>query len=378
MRTGVSLYGIVLIFSLNQSCAGQSQKKDLAGAGYPATNTTPVALGKIYQLPEDPDRLVPNTNPALSKRVLDDYIMIIQWHFEMRFTDAERKEYEKILVDDWNKNETARRNIQEASVYANQLRTKDPYTANNEQYSRVNNDIFDCGTEGLLNEWNPKSLRGNIKKGASRGEKESVFLWNKIQSYEQPIGEGKIFVSKFSQKYIDAAAEWIAYKINVVANKQLIVLDEEKRNQMGKMILAAWNKERAASKSEYEWGNVQAMLSSASTHWNYLRLTRRFSLDGYVTNYNKLVTLADWAREAVYYCPAVKPYAEMRIKELQDYAAKMSDAEWQLEFQRLNMQANLSKQAFQQMKNDMVRAHVQMLNIIEGYDKWEVKETKPY
>jgi hypothetical protein len=337
-----------------------------------------VALGTIYQLPKDTDAVIPRTNPALFKNVLNDYIQIIEWHFEMRFTDAEKKQYEQLLIEDWNTDETARKNIKNASVYANELRAKDIYSVNTEQYNRLSRDIFDCGFEGLTDNWQPSSLRGNIKKGASKGQKEEVFLWNKIIEYEKPITEGKVFVSKFTQKYIDAAAEWMAYKINVVANKQLIVLDEQKREQMGKMIMAAWKKEEAEKKSEYAWGNVQAMLSEATTYWNYLRLTKRFSLDSYITNYNKLSTVADWGKQVLYYCPAVKPYAEQRIKELQDYAAKMSDAEWQLEFKRLNMQANMNKQAFQEMKNQMVRSHVLMLNIMEGYDKWEVKETKTY
>jgi hypothetical protein len=343
-----------------------------------ATQKKPVALGTIYQVPKDADAVVPGTNPALSKNVLNDYIQIIEWHFEMRFTNREKKEYEQILIEDWNTNETARTNIKNASVYANELRAKNLYSVNTEQYNRTSRDIFDCGLEGLTSNWQPTSLRGNIKKGASLGQKEEVFLWNKITEYEKPVAAGKVFVSKFTQKYIDAAAEWMAYKINVVANKQLIVLDEEKREQMGKMIMTAWKKEEAEKKSEYAWGNVQAMLSEASTYWNYLRLTKRFSLDSYITNYNKLSTVADWGKQVLYYCPAVKPYAEQRIKEFQDYAAKMSDAEWQLEFKRLNMQANMNKQAFQEMKNQMVRSHVLMLNIIEGYDKWEVKETITY
>jgi hypothetical protein len=358
-----------LLFCSIASC-GQNPK---AGA-----SKAPVALGKIYQLPVEPDGIVLSTNPAMQKSMLNDYIMQMEWHFEMRFTDAERKTYEQIITDMWNSSERLRGNIKSWADNTQELRQKDLSTVNREFFSRQNSDIFDCGMEGLLNEWDPKSLRGIIKKAASKGDKECVFLWNKITEYEKPVAEGKIFISKFTQKYIDAAAEWMAYKINVVCNKQLIELDEEKREQMGKMIVAVWKKEQAEQKSEYEWGNVQAMLSSASTCWNYLRLTKQFSLDSYITNYNKLVTVADWAKEVVYYCPAAKPYAEQRIKELQDYAAKMSEAEWQLEFKRLNMQADMSKQVFQQMKNDMVRSHVLMLNIIEGDDKWEVKERKTY
>jgi hypothetical protein len=373
MKHNLSFLFIVSALLIHFTSCGQKQN----GAGAPK-KSTPVALGKIYQLPQEPDGIIPNTNPPLSKIVLSDYIMIIQWHFEIRFTDAERKQYEQILINMWNNSEKDRKDIQNTSVYANQLREKDLNSINAEVFSRQNLDIMDCGMEGLLQNWEPNSLRGNIKKGASNGDKESVFLWNKITTYEQPVAEGKVFVSKFTQKYIDAAAEWIAYKINVVANKQLIVLDEEKREQMGKMIMAAWNKEKAEEKSEYNWGNVEAMLSEASTYWNYLRLTKRFSLDAYITNYNKLVTLVDWAKQVIYYCPAIKPYAEQRIKELNDYAAKMNDTEWQLEFQRLNMQANMNNQVFQQMKKDMLHSHVQMLNIIEGYDKWEVKETIKY
>jgi hypothetical protein len=369
---GILLPAILLV-SL-YSC-GQN-KNNGTGINTVSKNKTPVALGKIYQLPAEQDGVIPNTNPQLSKIVLSDYIMIIQWHFEMRFTDAERKQYEQILIDMWNSNEKDRRDIQNTSVYANQLRAKDLNSVNSERQNRENRDIMDCGMEGLLQNWEPNSLRGNIKKGASNGDKESVFLWNKITEYEKPVAEGKIFVSKFTQQYIDAAAEWIAYKINVVANKQLIVLDEEKREQMGKMIMAAWNKEKAEEKSEYNWGNVQAMLSEASAYWNYLRLTKHFSLDGYTTNYNKLITVVDWAKQVVYYCPAVKPYAEQRIKELQDYAATMSDAEWKIEFMRLNMQADLSKESFRQMRNSMVESHVLMMNITEpvnsGY-RWEVK-----
>jgi hypothetical protein len=366
----ISTSSVLLIHLL--SCA-QSQNTPIS-----SKKTIPVALGKIYQLPAEPDGIVPNTNPAMQKSMLNDYIMQMEWHFEMRFTNAERKTYEQIITDMWNSSERLRGNIKSWADNTQQLRQKDLGAVNAECFSRQNRDIFDCGMEGLLNEWNPNSLRGIIKKAAQTGDKECVFLWNKITTYEQPVAEGKVFVSKFTQKYIDAAAEWIAYKINVVANKQLIVLDEEKREQMGKMIMAARNKEEAEKKSEYEWGNVQAMLSSASTYWNYLRLTKRFSLDSYITNYNKLSTVADWAKEVVYYCPAVKPYAEERIKELKEYAAKMSDAEWQLEFKRLNMQMDMNKQVFQQMKNQMVESHVLMLNIIEGYDKWEVKETIKY
>jgi hypothetical protein len=361
-----------LLFCSTVSC-GQTPKVGV--------NKTPVALGKIYQLPSEPDGVVPNTNPIMQKSMLNDYIMQMEWHFEMRFTDAERKTYEQIITDMWNSSEKLRVNIKFWADNTQQLRQKDLGAVNAECSSRQSRDIFDCGMEGLLNEWTPNSLRGIIKKAAQTGDKECVFLWNKITTYEQPVAEGKVLVSKFTQKYIDAAAEWMAYKINVVANKQLIVLDEEKRRQMGKMIMAARNKEQAEQKSEYEWGNVQSMLSSASTYWNYLRLTKQFSLDSYITNYNKLSTLADWAKEVVYYCPAAKPYAEQRIKELKEYAAKMSDAEWKIEFMRLNMQADLSKEAFRQMRNSMVEAHVLMMNITEpgnsGY-RWEVKETKTY
>jgi hypothetical protein len=360
---------IPLLFSSTASC-GQTPK---TGA-----TKIPVALGKIYQLPAVPEGIVPNTNPAMQKSMLNDYIMQMEWHFEIHFTNAERKIYEAIIIDMWNSSDRLRGNVKFWADNTNELRQKDLGTVNAEYFSRQNKDIMDCGMEGLLTNWNPSSLRGIIKKAAQTGDKECIFLWNKITEYEKPIADGKIFVSKFSQKYIDAAAEWMAYKINVVANKQLIILDEEKREQMGKMIMAAWNKEQAEKKSEYDWGNVQAMLSSASTYWNYLRLTKRFSLDGYTTNYNKLITVADWAKEVVYYCPAVKPYAEQRIKELRDYAANMGEAEWKIEFMRLNMQMNMSKQVFQNMKNQMVESHVLMLNIIEGHDRWEVKETKTY
>jgi hypothetical protein len=147
------------------------------------------------------------------------------------------------------------------------------------------------------------------------------------------------------------------------------------------MILAAWNKEENSKKSEFAYGNVESMLMQASTYWNTLRLTGKYSLDSYTTNYNKLSTLADWAKEVIYYCPAVKPFAEARIKEYANYASNMSDSEWKIEFMRLNMQADLSKESFRQMRNSMVEAHVNMMNITEpsnsGY-RWEVKETRSY
>jgi hypothetical protein len=366
---------IPFLFSTIMSCGQTSPKK-------PPVKTTPVALGKIFQ-PSYPEKkgIVPNTNPALDYSILNDVITIMEWHFEMRFTPAERAEYENILIEEWNKNEKGneRENIKSFTTYLQTLKQKSNFDIFMEQSSVTSADIMDCGMEGILgNDWKPTSLRGGIKKQAGEGNKECIFLWNKIINYEKPVAEGKVFVSKFTQKYIDAAAEWIAFKINVVADKELIVLDETKREQMKKMILDAWSKEKSNQKSEYEYGNVQAMLSEASTNWNTLRLTKVYSMDKYITNYNKLSTLADWAKQAVYYCPAVKPYAEQRLKELNDYAAKMNDTEWQLEFQRLNMQANMNNQVFQQMKKDMLHSHVQMLNIIEGYDKWEVKETRPY
>jgi hypothetical protein len=365
----------ILLISL-YSC-GQN-KNNGTGVNTVSKNKTPVALGKIYQLPAEPEGIVPNTNPAMQKSILYDYIMQMEWHFEMRLTDAERKAYEQIVTDMWNSSEHLRGNINFWAKNIQDVRAKSWFDIFMDLSSRTNSDIMDCGMEGLLNNWTPSSLRGIIKKAAKDGDKECVFLWNKITAYETPIVEGKVFVSKFTQLYIDAAAEWIAYKINVVANKELIVLNEEKREQMKTMILAAWNKEQTEKKSEYEYGNVQAMLSQASANWNSLRLTKKYSLDRYTTNYNKLSTLADWAKEVLYYCPAVKPFAEARIKEYADYAANMGEAEWKIEFMRLNMQADMTKQVFQQMKNDMVRNHVQMLNIIEGYDKWEVKETKTY
>jgi hypothetical protein len=361
-----------LLFSSIVSC-GQPPKS--------AVNKTPVALGKIYQLPAEPDGIVPNTNPAMQKSILNDYIMQMEWHFEMRFTDAERKTYDQIIIDMWNNSERLRGNINSWVKNIQDVRAKDWFSIFMELSSRTNSDIMDIGMSGLLNNWNPGSLKGIIKKAASEGDKECTFLWNKINTYETPITEGKVFVSRFTQMYIDAAAEWIAYKINVVANKEFIVLTEEKREQMKTMILAAWNNEQSNKKSEYDYGNVQAMLSQASANWNSLRLTKKYSLDSYTTNYNKLSTLADWAKEVIYYCPAVKPFAQARIKEYADYAANMSEAEWKIELMRLNMQADMTKQVFQQMKNDMVRNHVQMLNITEpansGY-RWEVKEVKSY
>jgi hypothetical protein len=359
-----------LLVFLNFCCIAQTQQ-----------NLKPVALGKIYQLPVKQDGVVPNTNPAMQKSILNDYIMQMEWHFEMRFTDAERKVYERIIVDMWNNNEHQRNNINYWVKDIQTMRNKDWYTIFNELSSRNNSDIMDVGMSGLLGNWQPKSLRGIIKKAAQEEDKECVFLWNKITTYETPIMEGKVFVSKFTQLYIDAAAEWIAYKINVIANKEFIVLTEEKRAQMKIMILAAWNKEENSKKSEFAYGNVESMLMQASTYWNTLRLTGKYSLDSYTTNYNKLSTLADWAKEVIYYCPAVKPFAEARIKEYANYASNMSDSEWKIEFMRLNMQADLSKESFRQMRNSMVEAHVNMMNITEpsnsGY-RWEVKETRSY
>jgi hypothetical protein len=370
MKRVLVLHVLLLITFVNFSCNGQNPK-----------NTRPVALGKIYQLPAEQDGIVPGTNPAMQKSILNDYLMQMEWHFELRFTDAERKTYEKIITDMWNSSEQLRGNINYWAKDIQELRKKDWFSIFMELSRRTNSDIMDVGMEGLLNNWEPNSLRGIIKKAAKEGDKEGVFLWDKITTYETPVVEGKVFVSKFTQQYIDAAAEWITYKINVVANKQFIVLNEEKREQMKNMILEAWNKEQTEKKSEYDYGNVQAMLLQASTNWNTLRLTKKYSMDSYTTNYNKLSTLADWAKEVVYYCPAVKPFAEARIKEYSDYAANMSEAEWKIEFMRLNMQADMNKQAFQQMKNDMVRHHVQMLNITEpansGY-RWEVKEVISY
>jgi hypothetical protein len=374
---GILLPAILLV-SL-YSC-GQN-KNNGNGINTVSKNKTPVALGKIYQLPAEQDGIVPNTNPAMQKSMLNDYIMQMEWHFEMRLTDAERKTYEQIITDMWNSSEKERGNINFWVKNIQDVRAKDWYSIFNELSSRTNSDIMDCGMEGLLSNWTPNSLRGIIKKAAKEGDKEGVFLWNKIISYETPVAEGKIFVSKFTQQYIDAAAEWIAYKINVVANKELIVLNEEKREQMKGMIMAAWNKEETEKKSEYAYGNVQAMLMEASANWNSLRLTKKYSMDSYSTNYNKLNTLADWAKEVVYYCPAVKPFAEARIKEFADYAANMSDTEWKIEFMRLNMQADLSKESFRQMRNSMVESHVLMMNITEPVNsryRWEVKEVKSY
>jgi hypothetical protein len=372
------LLSTILLVSL-YSC-GQN-KNNGTGVNAVSKNKIPVALGKIYQLPAEQDGVVPNTNPAMQKSILYDYIMQMEWHFEMRLTDAERKTYEQIITDMWNSSERLRGNINFWAKNIQDVRAKDWFSIFMELSRRTNSDIMDCGMEGLLTNWTPNSLRGIIKKSAKEGDKEGVFLWDKITAYEMPVAEGKVFVSKFTQQYIDAAAEWIAYKINVVANKELIVLNEEKREQMKTMILAAWNKEQTEKKSEYEYGNVQAMLSQASANWNSLRLTKKYSLDSYTTNYNKLSTLADWAKEVLYYCPAAKPFAEARIKEYADYAANMGEVEWKIEFIRLNMQADMTKQVFQQMKNDMVRNHVQMLNITEpansGY-RWEVKEVKSY
>jgi hypothetical protein len=355
---------------LHFSCKAQTQR-----------NTKPVALGKIYQLPAEQDGIVPNTNPVMQKSILYDYIMQMEWHFEMRFTDAERKKYEQIIIDMWNSSERLRGNIDYWAKDVQALRQKDWYSIFNDLSSRTNRDIMDVGMEGLLNNWEPNSLRGIIKKAAKEGDKEGFFLWNKITTYETPIVDGKVFVSQFTEQYIDAAAEWIAYKINVIANKEFIVLTEEKREQMKTMILAAWKNEEVNKKSEYAYGNVQAMLLQASANWNTLRLTKKYSLDSYTTNYNKLSTLADWAKEVIYYCPAVKPFAQARIKEYADYAANMSEAEWKLEFMRLNMQADISKESFKQMRNSMVEAHVNMMNITEpvnsGY-RWEVRETKSY
>jgi hypothetical protein len=353
------------IISCGQSTTGRLQKK-------------PVALGVIYQIPEEEDGIVPNTNPAMQKSTMTDYILQMEWHFEMRFTNEERSTYEKIIIEMWNESDRLRTNINGWVKNIRDVKVKDWFGIFMDLSSRTHSDIIDCGMEGLLSNWSPTSLRGGIKKAAKNGDKECIFLWNKITNYETPIIEGKVFVSKFTQLYIDAAAEWITYKINVVANKEFLVLDEGKREQMKTMILEAWKKEESEKKIEYEHGNVQAMLMQASTNWNTLRLTKKYSLNSYITNYNKLSTLADWAREVVFYCPSVKPFAEERIKEYSNYAANMGEAEWKVEFQRLNMQANLNKEAFQQMKNDMVRSHVMMLNIIEGSDRWEVKNKTPY
>ncbi len=354
-------------------CCGQKQNGNGSNKG-----NLPVALGTIFQPTKDTEGIVPNTNPIMQKSILNDYIMQMEWHFEIRFTDAERTTYEKIIVDMWNKSEKLRGNVDFWVKNIQEVRAKDWFNIFMAHSSRSNSDIMDCGMETLLTNWNPSSLRGIIKKGFNENDTECTFLWNKITAYEAPIVEGKVFVSRFSQRYVDAAAEWLAYKINVVANKEFIVLDETKREQMKDMILAAWKKEQNEKKSEFDYGNIQAMLLQATTYWNTLRLTKKYSLDSYITNYNKLSTVADWAKEVVFYCPSVKPYAEARIKEYSDYAAHMSEAEWKIEFQRLNMQIDMSKQVFQQMKNDQVRSHVLMLNIIEGGDRWEVKETKIY
>ena len=282
MKRLTFFYVTLFMIIFNFSCHAQTHQ-----------NIKPVALGKIYQLPALQDGIVPNTNPAMQKSILRDYIMQMEWHFELRFTDAERKKYEQIIIDMWNNSERERGNINFWVKEIQNIRSKNWYTIFTELSTRTNSDMMDVGMSGILANWEPKSLRGIIKKSATEGDKEGIFLLNKITTYETPIVEGKVFVSSFTQQYIDAAAEWMAYKINIVANKEFIVLTEEKRQQMKTMILAAWNKEQTEKKTEFDFGNVQAMLLQASTNWNLLRLTRKYSLDSYTTNYNKLSTLAD-------------------------------------------------------------------------------------
>ena len=369
-----SKYFAVFVLCLSVPLGFAQTRKPVSNVKPPVSRITPVALGTIYHLPEKPSESVPGTNPVMMRNALEGYISVIEWHFEMRFTDAERKEYEQILIKDWNTRPTAQKNINDAYDYLNDLKKLSPNDLSTTFYNRKSVENWDILNEGMLNQ-PPKGLRGIIKKLAAEGNPEGVFVWKKINEYEKPLAAGNSYNKPLTRKTIDATTEWLAYQINSVANKEVFVLDDEKRQQMEQVILERWNKE--VKGTDVIANAFTIWLNGNVFNWQTLRIKRQYSFDQFITNYNKLSRMVDWANVAVYYCPSVKPYAEQRVKEYKDYAAKMNDREWQLEFYRLQQEMKMQNMVFEAIKRQQLESHVLTLNILERNDSqyhWVIKE----
>ncbi len=110
----------------------------------------PVALGDIYQPKQTAEAPVPGPNPVLMQTVLNAYIGVIEWHFEMRFTPAEWKEYKKILIDMWNNNEKDRKDINNTYTCYTQLMQMSDNDLNTAQHNGRSADSMDIGMEGIL------------------------------------------------------------------------------------------------------------------------------------------------------------------------------------------------------------------------------------
>lgn len=360
-----ALIGVILFF-VNFSFSQKTKPQQ--------NSNLQVALGKIYQLPEESDQLIEGANPSVTRKVFYGYIRIVEWHFEIRFTDAELKRFERILVKQWNANATARENIKSSYTYLNKLKTMSRDELSTEFYNRRSSENLDILREND-SDYTPKGLRGTYKKLAANGNEEGVFVWNKITEYETPSVKRNYFHKPLNRKHIDATTEWVAYQINVVANKEVFVLDDEKRRQMEDLLLAEWKKLTSGNGSSSD--SLALTFQLNVSRWQYLRIHRGFSFDEYRTNYGKLSAMVDWAKNALYYCPSIQPYAEQRVKEYRDYAAKMSDAEWNFELNRLKSQMKMQNMAIEAMKRQQLEYHALNLNILEPSNskyQWVIKE----
>ncbi len=336
------------------------------------------------------DKVLVNSNPPLTEKVLNATIDFVEWHFEMRFTAVQREKYQNFLIEDWKKGGNEIKNMNGAFQFMESLKQKNWLDIAKFHSDQKQVDSIELSTEEMLNngQVHGSGIRAGMRKMAKKGDAEHIWLLKTINDYEKPLaGNGNIYSSLF-RRQIDGTTEWIAFKMNNVAGKTVIELNDATRLQMEQMILKNWNDNKNnADKLSY----FRGWLDSNVAEWLVWR-AGQYSFTQRQTPFQRKKELVEWGQSVLPYSAEMKPFVEKRIKEYKDYVAKMPKSEvesevaimrqtnqaFQAKMAQMQAEGRMMQQTFAQVRSSLLDSHVVNLNIAENIGNggyvWQIKK----
>lgn len=350
-------------------------------------------------------------------QAVEHYIKFYEWHFELRLNPEQRQRFRELIIEDNNRNRLGNA-LTEKSDFMTAFAQKNWMELYSLHSDMKNIDTIEQATEDSTNgrgseeyidplielytgkkaaphaEGNSK-IYGNgtaamVRRAAKDGARSAQFLLDAVRDYQKPIlGDGSFSTSLFNRD-IDATFEWMAVRSVMVAGKRVVQGDDQERAAFKQNVISSWN---AVKDNPEQLGRYRDWLKSNVTDWLMWR-GADYSFFARQTPFGQKEQLARWGAEIAALSPAMKPYADQRMREYRDYVAKMPDAEIKREYelkqrtdtefkirmQKMQNDMKSTAQTFAVMRQGLLGLHVANLNIAENIGnsgfRWEVR-TQP-
>jgi hypothetical protein len=300
--------------------------------------------------------------PLLTESMLDGYVGLMEWYFELRFSPDERAQYDAFLIDDWRTNPTYRENILAGGRRLQAIRAQAFLQASSERASaRASGAQEQAMLQMLGGGGAPRELRNVIRASAAGGQAESQFLLRTIESHERPLVQTRDrSAMPFTRQHVDALTDLLVFRANAVAGRRVIQSTEAMRDQMRRFLVEYWN----ANPTRH--AELSLWLSGSRTSWQVIQHAGSRWPSQAMTPYQLRRELRSWADQVSTWFPALRDIARVRVDEYTAYVARMPVAEMAMELQLQSQRFALDASAVTSLRSQLVKQHAVNLNGIEG------------